>query len=260
MRGARDMSKSCCPNRRSFLYALAGGVLWTHSVHASERADPVRVVTFNARRGTADRRRFEQFIASSRPHLVFLQEVHGGWVDRVQLDGYTVRKGRRALALATRLPILDDNGAAGAPGQSFLRLLVDPGTGVPTAAYAFHPTSPRMKDGTAKRAADYSALAEALDNEPGDRSVILAGDFNAPPGDPLFRDLMNSAELSVADAGTLSTPTRFAMEYGLPSWLGVAIDHVAVRGGYEVLSRRVGPDLGSDHLPVTVDLSAASAG
>lgn len=38
------------------------------------------------------------------------------------------------------------------------------------------------------------------------------------------------------------------------SWLGIPIDHVLVTPGIGVTGYEVGPEIGSDHQPLTVDL------
>ena len=37
-------------------------------------------------------------------------------------------------------------------------------------------------------------------------------------------------------------------------WMGIPIDHVLHRGFSSPVNMRLGPDIGSDHLPVVVDL------
>jgi endonuclease/exonuclease/phosphatase (EEP) superfamily protein YafD len=111
-----------------------------------------------------------------------------------------------------------------------------------------------MQDGETRRRADYAVITAALAREAPDRPLVLAGDFNAAPTEAIVMDLAAAAGLSLFDGGTIATPTRFAREFGLPAWVGVPIDHVAARGPFRLVSRTVGPDLGSDHLPVVVEL------
>jgi endonuclease/exonuclease/phosphatase (EEP) superfamily protein YafD len=42
-------------------------------------------------------------------------------------------------------------------------------------------------------------------------------------------------------------------------WLGIPIDHVAVNGGFRILSHRRLPNFGSDHYGVLVELALTRA-
>lgn len=76
------------------------------------------------------------------------------------------------------------------------------------------------------------------------------GDFNMTPWSPKFRQL-------VADSHLRDTVRGFGLQ---PTWpagapqFWIPIDHVLVSPDILVVDRRVGPDLGSDHYPVIVDI------
>ncbi len=93
------------------------------------------------------------------------------------------------------------------------------------------------------------ALAEARSGL-GER-VVLCGDFNTPPWSGPLRDLASDASLrdlygSHAWSG-----------YSWPTWsslLRVPLDNCFVSGGVGVTAHRDGPNIGSDHRPLVVDL------
>jgi len=97
-------------------------------------------------------------------------------------------------------------------------------------------------------------ISRMVGTEPKGRIVIAAGDFNAVPAMPVFVSFRAMTGLELLANDTLATPTRFPKELGLPSWLGVPIDHITARGPVTLQARTVGPALGSDHLPVVADL------
>lgn len=76
----------------------------------------------------------------------------------------------------------------------------------------------------------------------------MAGDFNVTPWAPLYRTLIKSGW---TDARALHPiQNTWPALLGATFW-GIPIDHTLTRGAARVTTRRVGPSLGSDHLPVT---------
>ena len=78
--------------------------------------------------------------------------------------------------------------------------------------------------------------------------VLVCGDLNCSPWSPHFADLLV--------AGDLRDPRRGG--WSPPSWraanplLALPIDHLLHGGGTDVWDLRAGPDIGSDHRPLTV--------
>jgi endonuclease/exonuclease/phosphatase (EEP) superfamily protein YafD len=93
------------------------------------------------------------------------------------------------------------------------------------------------------------ALAEARPNL-GDR-VVVCGDFNTPPWSGPLRDF-------AGDAGLRDLYGRHAWRgYSWPTWsslLRVPLDNCFLSGGVRVRAYRDGPNVGSDHRPLVVDL------
>jgi endonuclease/exonuclease/phosphatase (EEP) superfamily protein YafD len=86
-----------------------------------------------------------------------------------------------------------------------------------------------------------------------DDRALLCGDLNTPPWSGPLRRLMQQAHLSDSHRG-------YGLESSWPTWawpLRVAIDNCLVSPGLAVVARGTGPDLGSDHFPLTVELHAA---
>ena len=85
----------------------------------------------------------------------------------------------------------------------------------------------------------------------GEGPRILLGDFNCTPWSPYFRRLRKATGLCDAALGRGLVWTWYPTR--LP--LGIPIDHVLVSPDLAVADYQVGPNLGSDHRAVTVDLS-----
>ena len=93
------------------------------------------------------------------------------------------------------------------------------------------------------------ALAQIVAERPG--PLVAVGDFNSTAWSPYFSDLLNQTRLHDARLG-----------FGLqPTWptrqilLRIPIDHALVSEEVTVHDFRAGPDVGSDHFPVILDLS-----
>jgi endonuclease/exonuclease/phosphatase (EEP) superfamily protein YafD len=83
---------------------------------------------------------------------------------------------------------------------------------------------------------------------------VLAGDLNTSPWSPTNRRLLAGLGLVDTAAGPWPPATRLWRELGLPRQLGAAVDRIAVSRGVAVERFVVGPEIGSDHLPVLADL------
>jgi len=78
-------------------------------------------------------------------------------------------------------------------------------------------------------------------------ATVVLGDFNATPWSPALRSFAARVGL-----------TGFNLAPTWPAWLGpagIAIDHALVGGGLSVLRLQTGPDIGSDHRPIMVELA-----
>lgn len=80
--------------------------------------------------------------------------------------------------------------------------------------------------------------------------VLLAGDLNAGPWSKPYKNLLERSTLSSARKGFGALGTW-------PSFLGplrIALDHLLVSDGIQVLQCQVGPGIGSDHRPLLTEL------
>ncbi len=88
-------------------------------------------------------------------------------------------------------------------------------------------------------------------------TLVFPGATNwSTPWSPHFRRLLRDSELRDVARGRGLSPTW----YPTPLPLGIPIDHVLVSDEIGVAQREVGPDLGSDHRAVRVELSFRGAG
>ncbi|MBC8328778.1 MAG: endonuclease/exonuclease/phosphatase family protein [Planctomycetes bacterium] len=120
------------------------------------------------------------------------------------------------------------------------------------AVLSFHATRPiswfesRGQERDFRFAADWALGQRALGRE-----TLVLGDFNSTPWSSRFRGLLRDAELedSLVGRGMQGSWPSF-----LPSFLRLPIDHAVHSSGLVVAERRLGPEVGSDHLPLLIEI------
>ena len=119
----------------------------------------------------------------------------------------------------------------------------------PLVVYAVHPPPPIIPSAAESRNQIFDLLAKQIEKEVG--PILVVGDFNATSWSPNFNQLIQDTKLSdtrVANGLQPSWPTF------LPSFLRIPIDHVLVNDAVQVIIRQTLPSIGSDHLPVLVEI------
>ncbi|MBI1348926.1 hypothetical protein GC163_21855 [bacterium] len=118
----------------------------------------------------------------------------------------------------------------------------------PVVVVATHPLPPMGMNYADKRNRQLAEIAEFVRDS--DAEVILAGDLNLTPWSVYFGDLLRVGRLRDSSRGRGIQPSW-------PSWTGLPllpIDHALITDGLGVTHRSVGEPIGSDHIPVIVDL------
>ncbi len=117
-------------------------------------------------------------------------------------------------------------------------------------AYFESPRS-RKRWRTSLKTVDHGFAALGEYTEPAHLPMILAGDFNSTPQGRVYQRVVERSGMIDAARGLQLVGTWPA---NLPGVLRLPIDHVFVSRDIHVVSYEIGPDLGSDHRPVLVEL------
>ena len=112
-----------------------------------------------------------------------------------------------------------------------------------------HPASPVTPTRMRVRNRQLDRLAKLVIQQQG--PLIVLGDLNATSWSPAFQDLLRTTQLRDSRIGFGLQPTWPASI----SSLRIPIDHCLVSPEVVVHQRYVGPQIGSDHLPVIVEFS-----
>jgi endonuclease/exonuclease/phosphatase (EEP) superfamily protein YafD len=121
--------------------------------------------------------------------------------------------------------------------------------GAPFTLLAIHTAPPITEAMAAERDRQLRWIASFTKREPA--RLIVAGDLNATSFSPAFQRLLQDSPLTDTRRGFGLHGT---WPNAWPSFLRIAIDHVLVTPDIHTRQREVGPDIGSDHRPVFVEL------
>jgi endonuclease/exonuclease/phosphatase (EEP) superfamily protein YafD len=221
----------------------------------AEEGVPVRLAFVNVFHGNDDFRRVLDFVRTEKPDAVVFAEVDREW--RQQLGALkkdyphefaTQGKWGRGLLLISRVPLqnagrLKVSNDAEPPLAATLMV-----QGKPLQLIGVHANWPFGLRGRTSRDEQLAELALAAQVTP--RPLVVVGDLNVSPFSGHFRKLLQVGRLSSAAAGFGWQPTW--PEFMPPA--GIQIDHALVSAGVQVREFRRGAQVGSDHLPVIVDL------
>jgi endonuclease/exonuclease/phosphatase (EEP) superfamily protein YafD len=230
--------------------------------------EKLRILTANLYVGNPDPRPFVALLTRMQPDIVVTEETGRHFVEAVRGSGLYPFETEGDLALAddktvfSRYPIRQYDQLADLPGRKVerhaMRLVIETPAG-PIVVYAIHPDTPRSVGQWHERNAYFERLAAAISGEAPDAAVVIAGDWNMPAHSAYFRDFFAMTGYRLARPGPWLPVTRFATRLARLGYFGSTIDHVAVSPQIRVTGWKRGSDIGSNHLPVIVDLALPAA-
>ncbi len=155
---------------------------------------------------------------------------------RKSTDGRDLSKKMLAISSAPMSPITVAS-PGGRSNRAVLRYTLSVG-GRQVQIVAAHPVSPDGPTGMGDRNRLLATLGQGLDQA---APFLVMGDFNAPPWSRIY----------TLTPGARAGDPRFEATFPASAiLLGIPIDHIKFGGGLVLTEHHVGPDIGSDHLPV----------
>ena len=252
----------------SALAAVAGPFMGFNLPFASwflsaSQGPTLRIVTFNAGR-TETLERLERFLGEVEPDLVVIPECTYLEAQEGMVGGLHARR-THGVCVLSRFPFLEfdvrhprDIWQLGGAGDISLARVQTPFG--PIALLALHLEtvregltglvrfrSPRPLIEVTELRRHESALARKHAQRV-DVPLIVAGDLNMPVESQIYNRFWSHLSNAFSDCGFGYGHTKRTR------WYGMRIDHVLFDGRFNCLSARLGPDLGSDHLPLIVDV------
>jgi len=214
---------------------------------------PIRVLALNVHTESSSFAQVRQLIADVRPDVIGLVEVDRRWLDAIApaVAGYVGRleqpRGDNfGVALYARQPLDGSIEQLASPLPSVVASVTvgDARLGI----LLIHPPPPINEAALDAQVKELDGVAERTRQLPG--PVVIMGDFNATPWSRPFRRVLARSGLCDSRAG-------FGIGASFPAAAAIVripIDHVLASCTIGVRDRYIERDVGSDHLPVVIDL------
>ncbi len=220
------------------------------------KGSSIRVQMINVLRDNTRKSAVIDAIRTADPDLFVAVELDDEWLmalkqalaDRWPHSIGEARGDAFGIALFSKRP-LENATIFESPGSyaPSIRAEVD-NNGRKVTIYGTHPFPPISPFNQKNWIAHMDDLARRIPEESG--PVVVIGDFNTTPWSENYRRFRSISGLADSMQG-------FGPQASWPSFVpyaGLPIDHVMVSPGIRTIARKVGPFVGSDHYPITVDL------
>ena len=251
--------------RRTWLVLIALiSLLWNAQIiHAFQQTaevvtapheKPLRLMVFNVLAQNENQVAAIDHVLKTDADIVCLLEVDNSW--RVALEPLRVKyphrveemgKGDFGLACYTRLPMKSSEVRRFTQWKLPTLVLNLDHLGRPLTFIGTHPEPPIGEVNEHEWREQLSGIGSLVAGLTGE--VIVAGDFNATPWCEGMRLLREKGGLDFHSAAPVWLPT-----WGRKLPVMIPIDHVLLKGGLTVQKRIIGPEMGSDHHSVTVEI------
>lgn len=232
--------------------------LYTREPMETAGNDELRIVSFNVEASTVNQDKVLAWMNGLEADIVVLLESSEDWESSIEETNvpYSIksdlpqdrRYGITVLGKGADATELHRIGEAEDPVVRIESRL----NGEPVVVYAVHPRPGTSEDGAALRNEVLEQVADLVQQET--TPVVVIGDLNATPWSAAFRQLQTDANLVNSLDGYGFQATWPA---GMPFGLSIPIDHMLHTPELTTSDRVVGPDLGSDHLPLLVTVGHA---
>ena len=215
-----------------------------------------RAVSFNVYTPNQRFTKVLRYLTESQADVIVLNEVNGAWVRELSpiqvLYPHTSllpREDNFGIAVYSKYPLegtrVETLGEAAVP-TVITNVNFD---GRKIAVIATHPVPPSSVDYFRMRNEQLELLATMIREM--HSPTMLLGDMNVSPWSPFFSDFLSASDLRDSSAGKGIHRT-----WPSTSWLfRIGLDHCLISSQLYVRGKTVGPALGSDHLPIAVDLT-----
>lgn len=192
------------------------------------------------------------FINKSNADVVAVQEATQFWLsefDSVKSEypyrKYQENRNHHGLVILSRTPFKQIASSNFEVPFINATLIFD---GKPISIVTIHFFTPTKEWRFRNRNLEFKELGSIINSN--QNSVIVAGDFNASTWSPFYQDFISETHLNDARAGFGVIPT---FPTNLP-FIMIPIDQCLVSSDLEILNFHSGPNIGSDHLPVILEV------
>jgi endonuclease/exonuclease/phosphatase (EEP) superfamily protein YafD len=231
-------------------YCYSGGAL------TSSAKQTLRILVLNVHTENRQFQSVEAFIREINPDMIVLEEINEEWLRN--LAGLQAayphgqqepREDNFGIALFSKAPLEKSEivylGQAGVPSVTATVQFA----GKSLRILGTHPLPPSGGENSRLRNQQLESIPAFL--SAGRGPTVIVGDLNATPWSAHFQKLLR-------DTGLIDSGRGRGLQTTWPSVLcplGIAIDHCLVSPDLKVVSRKVGRNVGSDHLPLVIEIA-----
>lgn len=195
------------------------------------------------------------------PDILVVSELTQAWADQLQSNlpeyqygSISPREDAFGIALLSKVPLKQSEVKSWGQYQLPSIVATIDYAGKPVTLLATHPVPPVSAELFEARNEELDAILKHQDEF--NKSLIVLADLNTTSWSYTFQKFQRQL-------GLLDTRQGFGIQQSWPDayvpsiWnlLWITLDHVLVTPDWITLERRVGPQIGSDHLPVYVELA-----
>ncbi len=227
----------------------------TPKQNAPANAQRISIISFNVLMENKNTDGVLAYLQAKKPDVIALTEVDLAWTVRLKpLEAdYPYRrlvpKGNHAgVSIYSRLPFTGE--AVMLTPRGFWSVVGNISVGDRIFKLILtHPVAPTKQDSAQLRDNQVKAVADMVQYSP--TPTLLIGDFNASPWSVALQPIAQQTKLHDSALG-------FGLQQTWPTinpLLRIPIDYIFVPDDFVVINHRIGPNLGSDHYPVEVELA-----
>ncbi|HEX4949144.1 MAG TPA: endonuclease/exonuclease/phosphatase family protein [Blastocatellia bacterium] len=228
------------------------------STTAAVAGQRLKLLQSNVKYSNREYDRLFSYVQEEAPDIVTLSEIDQAWADALTMLKATYPYAQvepsatgSGLALFSKIKLEST-------ARENLGLIWRPGihatfnlAGRLVHLVTIHPPTPTEPPNYVARNAQFAAVVQRMNELPAPK--ILIGDFNDTVWSSYHAEMLRQT-------GLVNVRKGYGLLPSWPAWLGIAplmipIDHCLVSPDVEVLSVRSGKNIGSDHLPLVVELA-----
>lgn len=219
-------------------------------------AEKCRLLSCNVLTSNVDQELFKRLVETELPNIVLMMEIDANWHDncvrtltsRYPYQYVESREDNFGIALLCDRPLIDPRILPFDGSVPSVIAKIEIG-GELIQLVGTHPLPPMNHAMWQRRNRQLEAIADFVSNE--NKPSIVFGDLNCTSWSPFFSQLLRDASLIDSRCGfgiQASWPTHWWLSPGR-----IPIDHVLHTKEIVVIDRKLGTNIGSDHLPVLID-------
>jgi len=240
---------------------MAAALLLPPAIQPVSGSPKLRLVSLNVHTANERMDLVLDYLRNTDADIILLMEVNDRWMSHLSAlsKSYPHRitvpqEDNFGIALFSRLP-LTNSGVLEISGAEVPSIATEvEWSGARFFLLGTHPLPPGSAAYAAWRNEQLQGVAALVRTQA--LPVIVVGDLNLTPWSPYFSKLLKQSGLKNTSQGR----GLFNSWPGTLASVGIPIDHCLVSPDWSVAAKQTGPPVGSDHLPVLIELAPLPSG